>query len=64
MTNLSSTLLNSLKTPLGQIIMTKYSVSAVNSDKRFFFFLENRTQSKILIVILPSHQGEVLFRHM
>lgn len=63
MTNLSSTLLNSLKTPLGQIIMTKYSVSAVNSDKRFFF-LENQTQSKILIVILPSHQGEVLFRHM
>lgn len=63
MTNLSSTLLNSLKTPLGQIIMTKYSVSAVNSDKRFFF-LENQTQSKILIVILPSYQGEVLFRHM
>lgn len=37
MTNLSSTLLNSLKTPFGQIIMTKYSVSAVNSDKRGFF---------------------------
>lgn len=63
MTNLISTLLNSLKTPFGQIIMTKYSVSAVNSDKRFFF-LENRTQSKILIVILPSQQGEVLFGHM
>lgn len=45
MTNLSSTLLNSLKTPLGQIIMTKYSVSAVNSDKRFFFGESDRVKS-------------------
>lgn len=43
MTNLSSTQLNSSKTPFGQIIMTKYSVSAVNSDKRFFFFGESDT---------------------